>query len=170
MKRRVNTYLISLYISYGLALCEAHFTCEASLLFPKGKLASPPNIRLGICLSYENGCSPRPNLTHNRVTRLVWKTAWTRHVKWNKFPSHTWLPYLTPNGVTHLTMPFIDVQNPIKPCTKNKHNTSELRVNAKMTNDKWHIKSLIINNLGVILSLEIFLKTELTSVNTDIRG
>ena len=21
--------------------------------------------------SYENGCSPRPNLTHNRVTRLV---------------------------------------------------------------------------------------------------
>ena len=23
------------------------------------------------CLSYENGYSPRPNLTHNRVTRLV---------------------------------------------------------------------------------------------------
>ena len=35
----MNTYLISLYISYGLVLCEAHFTCEASLLFPKGKLA-----------------------------------------------------------------------------------------------------------------------------------
>ena len=38
----MNTYLISLYISYGLVLCEAHFTCEASLLFPKGKLAPLP--------------------------------------------------------------------------------------------------------------------------------
>ena len=24
----------------------------------------------------------------------------------NKFPSHTWLPYLTPNGVTHLSCPL----------------------------------------------------------------
>ena len=24
--------------------------------------------------------------------------------------SHTWLPYLTPNGVTHLIMPLIDVK------------------------------------------------------------
>ena len=59
---------------------------------------------LGKCLSYENGCSPRCNLTHNRVTRLAWWRTLTRHVKWNKFPSHTWLPYLTPNGVTHLSM------------------------------------------------------------------
>ena len=44
--------------------------------------------------------------THNRVTRLVWWHTFTRHVKWNKFPSHTWLPYLTPNGVTHLIMPL----------------------------------------------------------------
>ena len=28
--------LKQIYISYGLALCEAHFTCEANLLFPKG--------------------------------------------------------------------------------------------------------------------------------------
>ena len=56
---------------------------------------------LNTCLSYENGCSPRCNLTHNRVTRLVWWRTLTRHVKWNKIPSHTWLPYLTPNGVTH---------------------------------------------------------------------
>ena len=34
-------------------------------------------------------------------THLVWWRTLTRHVKWNKFPSHTWLPYLTPNGVTH---------------------------------------------------------------------
>ena len=38
-----------------------------------------PNIWLGTCQSYENGCSPRPNLTHNRVTRLVWWRTLTRH-------------------------------------------------------------------------------------------
>ena len=37
-----TVYLISFFISYELALCEAHFTCEASLLFPKGKLALLP--------------------------------------------------------------------------------------------------------------------------------
>ena len=57
----------------------------------------------------ENGYSPRPNLTHNRVTRLVWWHTLTRHVKWNKFPSHTWLPYLTPNGVTHYNNTWIVV-------------------------------------------------------------
>ena len=51
-------------------------------------------------LSYENGYSPRPNLSHNRVARLVCCATLTRHEKGNKFPSHTWLPYLTPNGVT----------------------------------------------------------------------
>jgi len=30
-------------------------------------------------------------------------------VKWNKFPSHTWLPYLTPNGVTLLNNTRIEV-------------------------------------------------------------
>ena len=35
------------------------------------------------------------------ATRLVWWHTKTRHEKGNKFPSHTWLPYLTPNGVTH---------------------------------------------------------------------
>ena len=38
----MNTYLISLYISYGLVLCEAYFTYAASLLFSKGKLAPLP--------------------------------------------------------------------------------------------------------------------------------
>ena len=38
-------------------------------------------------------------------------------------------------------------------------------VKAKVTSDKWHLKSLIINNLGVTLSLEIFLKSWLTNVN-----
>ena len=33
----------------------------------------PPNIRLGICVYYENGCSPRPNLTHNRVTQNYYR-------------------------------------------------------------------------------------------------
>ena len=31
-------------------------------------------------------------------------------MKKNKFSSHTWLPYLTPNGVTHLTMLVIDIK------------------------------------------------------------
>ena len=77
---------------------------------------------------------------------------------------------ILPNGVTHLTISLIDIINPIKPCTKNKHNTSKLRVKAKVTSDKWHLKSLIINNLGVTLSLEKFLNSKLTSVNTDISG
>ena len=42
---------------------------------------------------------------------------------------------------------------------------AKLRVKAKVTSDKWHLKSLIINNLGVTLSLEIFLKLQLTNVN-----
>ena len=75
-----------------------------------------------------------------------------------------------PNGVTHNNMPLTDNKHPIKPCTKNKHNTSKLRVIAKVTSDKWHLKSLIINNLSVTLSLEKFLNSELTSVNTDISG
>ena len=33
------------FISYGLAMCGAHFPCEASLLFPRGNLR--PNIQLG---------------------------------------------------------------------------------------------------------------------------
>jgi len=31
---------------------------------------------------------------------------------------HTWLPYLTPNGVTHLTMLLTDNKHPIKSCRK----------------------------------------------------
>ena len=42
---------------------------------------------------------------------------------------------------------------------------AKLRVKAKVTSDKWHLKSLIINNLDVTLSLEIFLKLQLTNVN-----
>ena len=34
-------YFISFFISYGFALCGAHFTCAASLLSPKGELAMP---------------------------------------------------------------------------------------------------------------------------------
>ena len=48
--------------------------------FFKGACA-PPNIRLATYTSYENGCSPRPNLTHNRVPRLVWWHTLTRHEK-----------------------------------------------------------------------------------------
>ena len=36
-----TVYLISFFISYELALCEAHFTCEAILLFPKGETCAP---------------------------------------------------------------------------------------------------------------------------------
>ena len=43
---------------------------------------------------------------------------------------------------------------------------AKVRVKAKVISDKWHLKSLIINNLGVTLSLEIFLKTQLTNVKT----
>ena len=43
--------------------------------FPQEGNLRPPNIRLATCLSYENGCSPRCNLTHNRVPRLVWWSA-----------------------------------------------------------------------------------------------
>jgi len=39
-----------------------------------------------------------------------------------------------------------------------------------MTNDKLHLKHLIIKQLSVILLFEIFLNSMLTSVNTDIRG
>ena len=67
-------------------------------------------------------------------------------------------------------MPLTDNKRPIKPCTKNKHNTSKLRVKAKVIGDKWHLKSLIINHLDVTLSLEKFLNSELIGVNTDIRG
>ena len=42
---------------------------------------------------------------------------------------------------------------------------AKVRVKAKVTSDKWYLKSLIINNLGVTLSLEIFLKLWLTNVN-----
>ena len=39
-------------------------------------------------------------------------------MKKNKFSSHAWLPYLTPNGVTHLTMLLTDNKHPIKSCRK----------------------------------------------------
>ena len=42
-----TVYLISFFISYELALCEAHFTCEASLISPRGKLAFLPIYDLG---------------------------------------------------------------------------------------------------------------------------
>ena len=45
------------------------------------------------------------------MTRLVWWRTLTRHVKWNKIPSHTWLPYLIPNGDFYLTMPLIVDKN-----------------------------------------------------------
>ena len=53
---------------------------------------------------------------------------------------------------------------------KHRANCSKLRVIAKMTNDKWPLNVLIINDFVVIWSFEIFLNSELTSVNVDIRG
>ncbi len=39
-----------------------------------------------------------------------------------------------------------------------------------MTNDKWPLNVLIINTFVVIWSFEIFLNSELTSVNINLRG
>ena len=54
------------------------------------------------CVSYKNGCSPRPNCTPTAC--VVWgcciRTPGMR-VRGRQAPSHshTWLPYITPNGV-----------------------------------------------------------------------
>ena len=45
------------------------------------------------------------------------------------------------------------------------YNHTENGVKRKVTNDKLHLNFLIIKKLGVTLSLEIFLKSELTKVN-----
>ena len=68
--------------------------------FPKGELALE-KYKLGF-LSYENGCSPRPNRTPKGVRSLVLLHAETRHESEGGQASphsHTWLPYITPNGV-----------------------------------------------------------------------
>ena len=70
--------------------------------FPLGKTCAPPNIRLATCLSYENGCSPRPNRTPKGVRSLILQSVLTRHESEGGQASphsHTWLPYITPNGV-----------------------------------------------------------------------
>ena len=62
----------------------------------------PPNIRLGICVYYENGYSPRPNCTPTAcVVRFYCIRKPGMRVRVGKPPphSHTWLPYITPNGV-----------------------------------------------------------------------
>ena len=107
--RRTAVLFVSHSLVTGLP-CAKHTLLAKQAYFPQGGNLRPPYIRLVICVSYENGYSPRCNLTHNRVTRLMWWHTLTRHEKGNKFPSHTWLPYLTPNGVTHLTMLLIDIK------------------------------------------------------------
>ena len=55
-----------------------------------------------------------------------------------------------------------------KSCHRHRAKCRKLNVKAKVTSDT--LKSLIINHLGVTLSLEKFFNSELTSVNTNIRG
>ena len=64
--------------------------------------------------------------------------------------SHTWLPYLTPNGVTHLTMLLIDIKILQNHAEKKswilntlpngvrlaRENCNKLRVKAKVISDK----------------------------------
>ena len=45
---------------------------DASLISPRGKHSPFPIYDLRYAYSIKNGYSPRCNLTHNRVTRLVW--------------------------------------------------------------------------------------------------
>ena len=71
-------------------------------------------------------------LTHPHLTMLLIDIK----ILQNHAEKNHWILNTLPNGVTHLTMSLIDVINPIKPCTKNKHNTSKLRVKAKVTSDK----------------------------------
>ena len=78
------------------------------------------------------------------------------------------------NNETHQTMQifsnFEHFSSRRNPNHKYRGIYCKLRVKAKVTNDKWHLKQLIIKYLSVILSLEIFLKSALTSVNVNIRG
>ena len=58
----------------------------------------------------------------------------------------------------------------VKSSHKHEVKCSKLKVIAKVTSDKWHLKSLIINYLGVTLSLEKILNSKLTGVNVNISG
>ena len=40
-RRTIENLTKNFFISYGLTLCEAHFTCEASLISPRGNLRPP---------------------------------------------------------------------------------------------------------------------------------
>ena len=121
-----------------------------------------------------------------------------KHLKSCRIIHEFWTPYLTgwPIKIIHewgvlcvcycWISTIYDINFLSKPCRtsqtsktppsrrtsnhKHRANCSKLRVIAKMTNDKWPFNVLIINDFVVILSFEIFLNSELTSVNVDIRG
>ena len=93
--------------------------------------------------------------------------------------------HLKSRWVTHLIMPLIDDKH-IKPCrTSQTSNTppsrktsphkhgqicNKLRVKVQVTSDQWPHNSLIIKRNAVTRSLENFFNSELTSVNTNIKG
>ncbi len=66
-------YLLAISLAYTLVTglpCAEHTFLAKQACFSKENLRHK-KWNLGF-LSYENGYSPRCNLTHNRVTRLVW--------------------------------------------------------------------------------------------------
>ena len=68
--RRTAVLFVSHSLVTGLP-CAKHTLLAKQAYFPQGGNLRPPYIRLVICVSYENGYSPRCNLTPNGVTHLT---------------------------------------------------------------------------------------------------